>query len=334
MDEIVRDLENREGYRPAKPVQVPPALGIQTHDPSGYLPDPGLVDAIRVALHLRKPLLLTGEPGTGKTDLAYFLNWKLGHAGRPLIFTAKSDSAGRDLFYTYDTVGRFRAKESVPDANFLTFNALGLAILWANPKEITTRLPAGFEHPGEPQQSVVLIDEVDKAPRDFPNDILDEMDRMKFSVKEFPGANFETPQGMEPIVVITSNLEKNLPGPFLRRCVFYHIPFPEKRLADIACARIASFANADSGKDSALLQSAIELFLELRDPELDLQKKPATGELLDWLLYLVRRGARFDTPLWKQSDLVTQSISALIKDQQDSTTAGEHAKEWLAKPRK
>src|ERR1043166_3132509 len=107
MDEIVRDLDNSQRFRPEAPVIVPPALGVTTRDPKGYMPDTGLVDAVRVALHLRKPLLLTGEPGTGKTDLAYYLSWKLGHVDKeknprpPLVFIAKSDSAGPDLFYTY-----------------------------------------------------------------------------------------------------------------------------------------------------------------------------------------------------------------------------------------
>ena len=340
LDQVVADLGNQKKFRPKEPVIVPPALGVKTREPEGYIPDPGLVSAIRVALHLRKPLLLTGEPGTGKTDLAYYLSWKLGHKDlkgeprKPLVFVAKSESTGQDLFYTYDTIGRFRDKsDSRPDIDFLTFNALGKAILWANPSEIKKRLPEKFEYPGQ-QQSVVLIDEVDKASRDFPNDILDELDRRRFSVKEVPGEPFETPFGMDPIIVITSNLEKNLPGPFLRRCVFYHIPFPEDGLVEIAASRI-QFFNSEEGKKSALMQSAVELFLRLRTPDLDLQKKPATGELLDWLLYLVRQakdpesGLQIGTPIWKRPDLINGSLSALIKDRQDFGVAAPFVKEWM-----
>jgi MoxR-like ATPase len=206
MDDFLRDLANHERYSPPEPVRVPRAERAAQHNPNGYLPDPGLADAIRVCLLLRKPLLLTGEAGTGKTDLASYLSWKLGHRSGPLVFPAKATSTGTDLFYRYDTLARFRAAQAgvqTSDKDFLTFNALGEAKLLANPPAaVQPLLPLGFEH-GQQRQSVVLIDEIDKAPRDFPNDILSELDRMFFTIPELGGARVETREGWEPVVVIT-----------------------------------------------------------------------------------------------------------------------------------
>jgi MoxR-like ATPase len=334
MDEVVQDLDNLKHFRPSAPLQIGRSQRATQHDPRGYLPDAGLVDAIRVALLLRKPLLLTGEPGTGKTDLAFYLNWKLGYSETgPLIFQARSNSVGRDLFYSYDTLARFRAAQAnlpAADKDFLTFNALGQAILLASPPAaIQSRVPSGFEHHNQ-RQSVVLIDEVDKAPRDFPNDILNELDRMFFTIPELGGSRFEAPDGWEPVVVVTSNSEKTLPGPFLRRCVYYHIPFPDpktdpKRLTDIVAARIPRLA-----AESPLLKSAVELFGEIRDPNEGLQRPPATGELLDWLLYLIERGADRQQSLKMQPAVVRESLGALVKEKPDLMTARKLVDTWLA----
>src|SRR5262249_8190024 len=143
-------------------------------DPASYLPDEGLVDAVNVALILRQPLLLTGEPGTGKTQLAFSVAWELGLES-PLVFETKSTSAARDLFYTFDNLRRFQAAQAADSdldpRRFVQFNALGLAILRTLPWEKAGRVAhADFCH-AAPSRSVVLIDEIDKAPRDFPNDI-------------------------------------------------------------------------------------------------------------------------------------------------------------------
>ena len=139
---------------------------------------------------MRRPLLLTGEPGTGKTQCANYLNWKLGYGPEALHFQAKSTSTARDLFYTYNTIGRFHAaqtKEGSQDSvDYIKYNALGEAILRANPVDAVKKwLPKDFIHAGTPMQSVVLIDEVDKAPRDFPNDVLSEIETMRFRIPEF-----------------------------------------------------------------------------------------------------------------------------------------------------
>src|SRR5262245_52754184 len=212
------------------PAQLPGSRRARQTDPAGYLPDPGLVDAVNVALLLGQPLLLTGEPGTGKTQLAYSLAWELGFEP-PLSFETKSTSVARDLFYTYDAVSHFRAAQtregSADVLSYITWNAFGAAILRSRPiEEVRQWLPPDFAHTG-PQRSIVLIDEIDKAPRDFPNDLLNEVENLFFRVPELNNARIEANEDRRPVLVLTSNSEKNLPEAFLRRCVYYNIPFPE-----------------------------------------------------------------------------------------------------------
>lgn len=170
---------------PSAPKPLPPSPGAEMRDPREYRRDPGLVDAVNVALLLRQPLMVTGEPGTGKTVLAASIAYELG-LGQPLIFETKSTSQARDLFYGYDTLGRFTAKELASSvgrpADYIAYNALGEAIVHANdPEDLKDVLPAGYVHHGK-RRSVVLIDEVEKAPRDFPNDMLNEIERMYFRI--------------------------------------------------------------------------------------------------------------------------------------------------------
>jgi MoxR-like ATPase len=328
-EEWFRDLTNKAKVRSAQPAKL--ALTRRGEwQPDGYLPDEGLADAIRVALILRKPLLLTGEPGTGKTECASYLAWKLGYRDR-LMFEAKSNSEARDLFYTYDTLGRFHAKDnngSRPDArDFIHYNALGEAILQTRPRrEVEQALPPeDWDHYG-PAQSVVLIDEIDKAPRDFPNDLLNEIDRVYFKIPELGNTLVRASDGFEPVLVITSNSEKNLPAAFLRRCVYYHIPFPEGRLEQIVASRLHEFRDASS----PLLGEAIKFFMYLRGGAAAVEKPPATAELLDWLLYLVQRGAVLDKGLREQAALVEPSLVTLLKHERDQKRQSQIWNEWKA----
>jgi len=303
---------------PSEPVQLPPLRQREQTRPENYLPDDGLIDAVNVALLLGQPLLLTGEPGTGKTQLAYSLAYQLG-LGKPLKFETKSTTTARDLFYVYDALGRFHAaqaaqlgeKSNKKSVDYITYNALGLAIMLANrpedvqeaflpvdfDKKVNRILGPGFEFT-QPHRSVVLIDEIDKAPRDFPNDILNEIDERT------------------PILVLTSNSEKLLPEAFLRRCIYYDIPFPnQKRLENIVEARLGTFAEPSS----AFLSAALNIFFKLRDG--GLRKKPSTAELLNWLIALRESDKGVDNPIATHPESVSRTLSSLVKMADDQKKA-------------
>lgn len=314
--------------RPDGTAQLPAFNRARQSDPAGYLPDQGLIDAVNVALLLGQPLLVTGEPGTGKTELARHLAFTLG-LGEPLKFETKSNSTARDIFYTYDAVGHFRAGQSGGTNSALSYmrwNALGEAILLSRHKEeVRQWLTSGFDHTG-PRRSVVLIDEIDKAPRDFPNDLLNEVEHLYFRVPEMGNEKIEADPENRPILVLTSNSEKHLPEAFLRRCIYYDIAFPTgERLAEIVLSRVGSFAD----EKSKLLVEALDLFEYLR--QRGLRKAPATAELIGWLMALSDMGAKLEQPLREQSDLLDKSLSALIKSKEDQEAAKISVKEWLKK---
>jgi MoxR-like ATPase len=303
------------GDEPEAPAPLPSPNRGRLKDPGRYMPDDALVKAVNVALLLGQPLLLTGDPGTGKTQLAYSVSRELGY-GDPLLFETKSSSAARDLFYTYDTVARFQAVQtnrSLADRDYLTYNALGLAILYANDRDrVADALPEGFAHPGAKRRSVVLIDEIDKAPRDFPNDILNEVEHMYFKVAELGNRELRAEEDMRPVLIMTSNSEKHLPDAFLRRCVYHHIAFPRKeQLKRIVVARLGQFTDG-----SVFLDDALNFFESVRRFE-GINKKPATAEMLGWLLYLTERGARPDDRLAQHAEEVRASLGVLVKDTAD-----------------
>ena len=297
-----------------------------------YLPDLGLVDAINAALLLRQPLLLTGEPGTGKTQLAYHLACQLGY--NVLKFDTKSDSKARDLFYTYNAIEHFRSTQSndkdKSPHEFITYKALGLAILLANPFETIEKfLPIDFEQQiklvlgnefdfHKPQRFIVLIDEIDKAPRDFPNDILNEVEKLYFQVPELDELGnipIEAYIDKQPILILTSNSEKSLPDAFLRRCIYYDIPFPDEAgLRQIVEIRLA----AQIGDINLFLSDALKLFFNLRD---SLRKKPATAELLNWLLVLRKVFQGVDNPFVEHREQTVRTFSALVKTKDDQKAA-------------
>ena len=312
------------GTRPDERRQLPIRPRARLLRPEDYVAGDGLRDAVNVALLLRQPLLLTGEPGTGKTQLASSISWELG-LGDVLKFETKSNSRARDLFYVYDALGRFQARdvESAP-VNFITYGALGGAMLMSNDREsVEHLLPPDFEHGGR-QQTVVLIDEVDKAPRDFPNDILNELEHLYFRMPELGNAIVRADPELLPILVITSNSEKNLPEAFLRRCVYYNIPFPDRAtLSDIVSRRLGQFA----GGTAPLLEQALDFFYQLREPSSGLLKRPATAELLDWLLLLTTKNPDAVEKGLDPSS-IESTLSSLTKNAEDQRKATELAKRW------
>jgi MoxR-like ATPase len=291
------------------------ADGVRDH-PSGYLPPKGLVDAVNVAI----------EPGTGKTQLAYSVAWQL--AGRNLLnvssprvekFETKSSSVARDLFYTFDTLSRFQAAYTNREASnidYLTYNALGRAILNARERqEVQSVMPRDFVHNG-PTRSVVLIDEVDKAPRDFPNDLLNEIDQMYFKVPELGNVEVSgAASAYRPIVIITSNSERNLPDPFLRRCIYHDIPFPTRdELQAILAARLT-----DLGAASPLAQDALRFFGRLRGNSA-IRRRISPAELLQWITFMARRlkeQKRDAASLGEAREIAEAGLSSLIKDPED-----------------
>jgi len=282
-------------------------------DPAGYVAEEGLQDAVNVALSLGQPLLVTGEPGTGKTQLAGSVAYSLGLPA-PLVFRTKSTSVARDLFYRYEALqhfhdAQFREEASAID-RYVTFEALGLAILAsASSADAGIHLPKDLRDRA-PLRSVVLIDEIDKAPRDLPNDVLDEVESMSFTVKE-TGRTFSADRRYKPIVILTSNSEKTLPDAFLRRCVFFHLTFPSgDRLMEIARRRIGP-----SRFDDEDVKLAIRHFEEIRS--LALRKKPSTAELIAWLRVLDALDVSFRSGRATNRDALIMSYAVLAKNKDD-----------------
>lgn len=291
------------------------------HHPAHYIASAGLKHAVNVALALGQPLLLTGEPGTGKTELArsvaYELEWPR------LVFHTKTTSTARDLFYQYDALSHFHAAHLTPQnaqaatvadppqvEKYISYEALGLAILLSKePDEVKGFLPERLLHK-KATRSVVLVDEVDKAPRDLTNDILHEIENLSFQVRE-TRQEFKAERKDRPLVILTSNSEKNLPDAFLRRCVFYHIEFPDAgRLKEIVHRRL--------GRDAfepERLNEAIGHFLKIRAEKL--KKAPATAEMLAWLRIVEQLQLRFDDLSGEKGEELRFSYSALAKNRED-----------------
>ncbi|MED5621949.1 AAA family ATPase [Ideonella sp. BN130291] len=309
----------------AAPLYRPYAFGEPVserfRDPAGYQADDDLDAAVRVALLLGMPLLLTGEPGCGKTSVAGWLARRLG-LGEPLVFNVKSTTAGRDLLYEFDELARFRdsqAGQGRPVTDYLRLNPLGLAILLStSPHDRLGYHPVSHEALAQRstmtvmpdtfgQRHVVLIDELDKAPRDTPNDLLLEILEMKFLVREADAWITGNP-ALRPVVIITSNSEKSLPEPFLRRCVFHHIKAPDDAMRRrIVVGRMHPFAARSQAFDWAM-----RLFDRLSG---NLGRPPGTAELLAWLTVLEERARTL--PLARPAELAAGTLGALAKTRED-----------------
>ncbi len=251
-----------------------------------YLADDTLKAAVNVAVALQRPLLVKGEPGTGKTLLAHAIAEGLGMTLR--TWHVKSTTRAQDGLYVYDAVARlhdsrFEDKDVRDISQYIKLGPLGEAF-------------------DDKTRSVLLIDEIDKADIEFPNDLLHELDAMRFRISE-TGRQVEATE--RPIVVITSNAEKELPDAFLRRCVFHYIDFPgEQLLGDICKVHHPEV-------DDKLLAAALRRFLRLRAVK-DMRKRPSTSELIDWLAAL--RLAGIDPE--KLEGLPFQGV--LVKDESDA----------------
>ena len=257
-----------------------------------YIATEDLMMAVNAAITLERPLLIKGEPGTGKTMLALEVAKAL---TRPLIqWHVKSTSKAQQGLYEYDAVSRLRDSQLGDPRVHEISNYIKRGPLWE-----------AFEADGP---TVVLIDEVDKADIEFPNDLLRELDRMEFYV-------YETQQLIRarhrPTIIITSNNEKELPDAFLRRCFFHYIRFPDKETME----RIVAVHYPNIKKN--LLREAMEAFFEIRDVP-GVKKKPSTSELLDWLKLLMAEDISPEVLHSKdQHKIIPPLHGALLKNEQD-----------------
>src|SRR4051812_44262074 len=282
-------FRGRDARADGQPTLPPAASESRWEDPQHYVAGEGLRHAVNVAIALARPLLITGEAGTGKTQLAYRMAYELTpDTPRPLRFQTKARAEASDLFYRYDALRHFQdvhvnQNKTVTARQFIRIEALGIAILraCADREHANSYLPEEMRV-AAPVRSVVLIDEIDKAPRDLPNDLLGEIEHMFFEIKE-TGERFEAESHFRPVVLLTSNSERDLPDAFLRRCVYYHIPPPNRdALREIVVKR----ANPSSAFSPEMLENALVKYEAVRTRAT--KKKPSTDELIAWVRVLDR----------------------------------------------
>ncbi|MEO1455187.1 MAG: MoxR family ATPase [Pseudomonadota bacterium] len=256
-----------------------------------YVATEDLTVAVNATVTLERPLLVKGEPGTGKTELARQVAESLGLG--LIEWHVKSTTRAQQGLYEYDAVSRLRDSQLGDERVHDVKNYIRKGKLWE-----------AFE---APEKVVLLIDEIDKADIEFPNDLLQELDRMEFFVYE-TGETIKAQN--RPVVIITSNNEKELPDAFLRRCFFHYIRFPDietmKRIVEVH----------HPGIKDALLTTALTQFYELRDQQ-GLKKKPSTSEVLDWLKLLLAEDLSAEDLRSEGASALPRLHGALLKNEQD-----------------
>ncbi len=256
-----------------------------------YVATQDLTVAVNAAVTLERPLLVKGEPGTGKTELARQVSKSL---GLPIIeWHIKSTTRAQQGLYEYDAVSRLRDSQLGDERVNDVKNYIKQGKLWQ-----------AFEQQGK---CVLLIDEIDKADIEFPNDLLQELDRMEFFVYETGETVRATTR---PIIIITSNNEKELPDAFLRRCFFHYIRFPEMDVMK----KIVEVHHPDIKAD--LLTTALTQFYEIREQQ-GLKKKPSTSEVLDWLKLLLAEDLSPEDLQKDAENALPKLHGALLKNEQD-----------------